>query len=181
MHVPALKSALTLGLVVAIGTIPAQAAFDRKQLLQDGEDYVVALHDSYLDASKRLKNSSYPSIPRFFHDRAIEIEQGGELFPAHVSDFPISDASMSARLEWAYEETYDVATSEAADMEPYLVANVQISYEQWLITMHYDAKDPDREQLARGFQRSLDALTETPGLVSANAPMSLTQIRVAAR
>lgn len=166
MHVSALKTVATFALMVALGTIPASAALDRKKLLQDGEDYVVALHDTYAEGAKRLKTSRYAQLPKFFSDRAVEIEQGGELFPAHPSDFPVSDAAMAGRLQWAYEETYDVATSEAADMQPYLVANVQLAYEQWLITMHYNIRDPDQEKLAKAFGKSLDALTDVRGVAS---------------
>ncbi|MFZ1988710.1 MAG: hypothetical protein WAW96_02965 [Alphaproteobacteria bacterium] len=173
MHVSAFKTAATFALVVALGTIPASAALDRKKLLQQGEDYVVALHDTYVAAAKRVKGSRYPDLPKFFGDRAVEIEQGGELFPAHPSDFPVGNAEMAGRLQWAYEETYDLATSEAADMQPYLVADVQIAYEQWLITMHFNVQDPDREKLARTFDKSLDALTDVRGVASLATHMTV--------
>ena len=166
MHVSALKTVVTLALMLALGTIPASAALDRRKLLQEGEDYVVALHDTYAEAAKRLKASRYPELPKFFRERVVEIEQGGELFPANPSDFPVSEAGMAGRLQWAYEETYDLATSEAADMQPYLVADVQVAYEQWLITMHINVKDPDREKLAKAFDKSLDALTDVRGVAS---------------
>lgn len=166
MHMSAQKTVAVFALMVALETIPASAALDRRKLLQEGEDYVVALHDTYLQAAKRLKNSHYPDLPKFFHDRAIEIEKGGELFPAHVSDFPIKDTDMAARLQWAYDETFELTTSEAADSQPYLVSDVQIAYEQWLITMHFNASDPDREKLADAFDKSLDALTDVHGVAS---------------
>jgi hypothetical protein len=49
-------------------------------------------------------------------------------------------------------------------MQPYLVSDVQIAYEQWLITMHFNAHDPDREKLAVAFDKSLDALTDVRGV-----------------
>ncbi|HXZ67628.1 MAG TPA: hypothetical protein VEH07_03475 [Alphaproteobacteria bacterium] len=173
MHLSALKTMATFALMVALGTIPASAALDRKKLLQEGEDYVVALHDTYVEAARRVKGSSYPDLPKFFRDRAVEIEQGGELFPAHPSDFPVSNTEMAGRLQWAYEETYDLATSEAADMQPYLVADVQVAYEQWLITMHFNVQDPDREKLARAFDKSLDALTDVRGVASLATHMTV--------
>ena len=174
MHVSAQKTMATFALMVALGTIPAFAALDRKKLHEEGEDYVVALHDTYAQAAKRLKNSRYPDLPKFFHDRATEIEQGGELFPAHPSDFPIQNAEMASRLKWAYDETYDLATSEAADMQPYLVSDVQIAYEEWLITMHFNVQDPDGEKLARAFDKSLDALTDVRGVASLERPAQAT-------
>ena len=164
MRFSAIKTVSAFALMVAMGTIPAAAELNRKQLLNNGEDYVVALHDTYFAAAKRLSKSPYPGLPKFFRDRVTEIENGGELFPAHPSDFLIKDKEMAGRLEWAYEETYDVATSEAADMQPYLVADVQVAYERWLITMHYNAQDSGGEKLAAAFDKSLDALTKGPGV-----------------
>ena len=177
MHVSAVKTMATFGLMVALGTIPASAALDRKKLLQQGEDYVVALHDTYSEAAKRLKGSRYSELPKFFRDRAVEIEQGGELFPAHPSDFPVSNTEMAGRLQWAYEETYDLTTSEAADMQPYLVADVQVAYEQWLITMHFNVQDPDREKLARAFDKSLDALTDVRGVASLSTHFTVASVQ----
>ena len=177
MHVSAFKTVSTFALIVALGTIPASAALDRKKLLQQGEDYVVALHDTYADAAKRLKSSRYKELPKFFADRAVEIEQGGELFPANPKDFPISNAEMAGRLQWAYEETYDLATSEAADMQPYLVADVQVAYEQWLITMHFNVQDPDREKLAHAFDKRLDALTDVRGVASLGTPQVVASVQ----
>ncbi len=166
MHLSAQKTVATFALMVALGTIPASAALDRKRLLQEGEDYVVALHDTYVEAAKRLKDSRYTELPKFFQGRADEIEQGAELFPTHPSAFPISDAQMAGRLNWAYDETFDLTTSEAADQQPYLVSDVQVAYEQWLITMHFNVHDPDREKLAKAFDKSLDALTDVRGVAS---------------
>ena len=133
----------------------------------------MALHDTYATAAKRLKGSRYPDIPKFFRDRATEIEQGGELFPAHPEEFPIRDAEMAGRLKWAYEETYDLTTSEAADMQPYLVADVQVAYEQWLITMHLNVNDPGREKLAESFDKSLGALTDVRGVANMATTITL--------
>jgi hypothetical protein len=179
MHVSALKTISTFALIVALGTIPASAALDRRKLLQEGEDYVVALHDTYVATAKHLKSSRYPKLPKFFRDRAVEIEQGGELFPANPKDFPVGEAGMAGRLQWAYEETYDLATSEAADMQPYLVADVQVAYEEWLITMHFNVKDPDGEKLAKAFDKSLDALTDVRGVASLTNSITVAMIEPA--
>ena len=162
MHLHPVRSSMFIIALVAAFSAPAMMAFDRKQLLDQGEVYVVALHDTYLSAAKELKGARHPEIPKYFKERAAAIEAGEDCFPAHPTEWPISDAKTKAQLEWAYEETFDVVTSEAGDVEPYLTANVQVAYEQWLITMSIDPKDPDGPQLAAAFDQRLNALTVSP-------------------
>jgi len=164
MHLHPVRSSLLIIGAIAALSVPSLAALNRQELLQQGEDYVIALHDTYLEAANALKGGRHPEIPRYFLARAKAIEAGDEIFPANPKEFPIADEKMSARLEWAYEETFDVVTSEAGDVEPYLTAHVQTAYEQWLITMHIDPKDQDAEKLATAFDKRLDALTASPAV-----------------
>ncbi|MFZ1991631.1 MAG: hypothetical protein WAW96_17895 [Alphaproteobacteria bacterium] len=134
--------------------------FDRNRLMSEGEVYAVALHDNYITEAKAPRVD--PDVARFFKMRAKEIENGAEIAPAKPSAFPIADQSMAARLEWAFEETSDTVESEAADVEPYLTANVEIAYEHWLIAMHDDPKAAGAESLAQSFDARLDDLTASP-------------------
>jgi hypothetical protein len=150
---------LTIGLVCALPAIAARS-YDAKQLVADGEIYVVALHDGYRDAARRVATNGDPHVTAFFLDRVVEIEHGGELFPAHPSIYPCTEELTARKLNEAYKQAYSVATSEAADIEPYLVANVQITYEEWLVTMNADGRSPRSANLQATFDRSLDALTD---------------------
>lgn len=160
LHLHPKGAMLVVGAIVCVAFAgPVWASFNRDQLRQQGEVYVVALHDAYAAAAKQDKADGHEEIARFFAEKVKAIENGAELFPVHPSAYPIADAKTEARLQWAYAETFDVAGSEAADMEPRLVAKVQINYERWLITMHQDPQDPDGPALEQAFEHSLDALT----------------------
>ncbi len=150
---------LMISLVFAEPVIAAQD-YDAKRLEADGEIYVVVLHDAYKRAARRVAADDEPQAAAFFRDRVIEIEHGGELFPAHPSIYPCTEEVTTRKLNEAYEQAFSVATSEAADIEPYLVANVQIAYEEWLVTMNADGNNPHSTKLQATFERSLDALTD---------------------
>lgn len=159
-------AALLLLMSIACAVNPANA-FDRQKLQADGEVYAVALHDTYVAEAKAPRVQS--DIARYFESRAKSIENGEEIAPANPRAFPIANSTVSARLEWAYEETADTVTSEAADVEPYLTANVEVAYERWLITMHDDPKATDAETLAAAFDKRLDDLTASPQISALQA------------
>ncbi len=153
--------ALSLLISLAVSANPAHA-FDRSKLRSDGEVYAVALHDSYLAAAKAPEIKS--DTARYFAARAKAIENGAETDPAQPAAFPVKDQVMRARLQWAYEETQDTVTSEAADEAPYTTADVAIAYERWLIAMHDDPAAANAEMLASNFEARLDDLTAPPRL-----------------
>jgi hypothetical protein len=142
-------------------------AFDRQKLKSDGEVYAVALHDSYIAASREPEIKR--DVAHYFKARAKAIENGAETLPANPAAFPVNDQSMRARLEWAYEEAQDTVTSEAADEAPYTTAHVEIAYERWLITMHDDPGAADAEKLANDFEARLDNLTASPNVSALGA------------
>ena len=151
------------GLMLFMGLATSASAtrpFDRHKLMSEGEVYPLALHDSYITEARTPRAD--PGVAHFFNARAKEIEDGAEITPAKPEAFPIADQSLSARLEWAFEETSDTVESEAADVEPYLTANVEIAYERWLITMHDNPKAREGESLAQAFEARLDDLTASP-------------------
>ena len=150
--------------------------FDRNKLTSEGEVYAVALHDSYIAEARAPRVN--PDVAHFFKTRAKAIEDGAEIAPAKPSAFPIADQSMAARLEWAFEEASDTVESEAADVEPYLTANVEIAYEHWLIAMHDNPKSDDGERLAQAFEMRLDDLTTSPKV---SALESARELEVASR
>jgi len=78
----------------------------------------------------------------------------------------------------AFEEASDTVESEAADVEPYLTANVEIAYEHWLIAMHDNPKSDDGERLAQAFEMRLDDLTTSPKV---SALESARELEVASR
>jgi hypothetical protein len=160
LHLHPKGAMLIVGAIICVALAgPVWASFNRDELRQQGEVYVVALHDAYAAAARKDKAEGRTETANFFEDKVKAIENGAELFPSHPTTFPIADAKVEARLQWAYAETFDVTTSEAADMEPGLVARVQINYERWLITMHLDPKDSDGPALQHAFEASLNALT----------------------
>ena len=154
----------------------ATRTFDRNRLMSEGEVYAVALHDSYVAEARGPHVDA--GVAHFFNGRAIEIENGSEISPAKPSAFPIADPSMAARLEWAFQETSDTVESEAADVEPYLTANVEIAYEHWLIAVHDDPKAADAEKLAQAFDERLNDLTASPKI---SALESARELDVASR
>ena len=150
--------------------------FDRQKMMSNGDVYAVALHDSYIAEAKTPHERA--NVVSYFKTRAHDIETGADLSPAKPSEFPIADSAMGARLEWAFEETSDAVGSEAADVEPYLTANVEIAYEHWLIAMHDNPKSDDGERLAQAFEMRLDDLTTSPKV---SALESARELEVASR
>ena len=165
-----LKSGLTVVIAALLFATSAQASgYDPARLRADGEVYVVALHDAYAAAAARAERQGERAVATYFRERVAEVESGGELFPMHPSAYPCADTAQSNALMKAYDETFALTTSEAADVEPLRVANVQVAYEEWLVAMNANSRDEGAEGFADTFELRLDELTD-PGPMSALMP-----------
>lgn len=120
------------GLLLA-GEGASAKAFDRDGLVQSGEVYLVEFHDRIAAQARHCERDRATSCASYFNHRLAEIEAGTELFVLPVAaDDEIPSMDDRAALTRAYDETYSLITSEAADMAPAQVAEIQVAYEGWV-------------------------------------------------
>jgi hypothetical protein len=107
-------------------------AIDIDALEERGEYFVIALYTAYQEKAGVLDRADRDEVAELLRGRAAAVEAGAELFPFHPMGFPTMDAEEDAALMAAYDETYALVGSEAANVAPNQIAAVQIAYETWL-------------------------------------------------
>jgi len=121
-------------------TAPA-AAINLETLQQQGELYVVALYTGYESEASYLERTGREDAAQFLRMKADGIEQGAELFPLHPMAFPAIDEAKEPALLDAYEVTFALVGSEAADVAPERIAAIQVAYETWLFVASEASND----------------------------------------
>jgi len=132
--------AMSAAFLTAVASVPAEA-LDVEALENRGEFYVAALYGEYQTEADVLARSGEAEAASFLRGRAAAIEAGAEVFPSHPMGFTSLSDDQERVLTSAYDETFALAGSEAADVAPKRIAQVQVTYETWLIqsATHGDA------------------------------------------
>lgn len=127
-----------IGLVAYAGQSDGAERFDRKARLASGEPFLVALHDGYRAAAALCGKAHDATCTNYFSERADAVgaadTNGADdaLMPLHFEILAERAAARDPALTGAYEETWSLSQSEAADRAPYLVSQVQVAFEGWL-------------------------------------------------
>jgi len=117
-------------------------ALDTEALRAKGEVYVAALYETYQSESAHFASEGLNAEAAFLRAKAESVAAGAELFPLHPMDFRISDASEATALMEAYDETFALVASEAADVAPERIAAVQVAFETWLFSAAENGDEP---------------------------------------
>ncbi|WP_422362728.1 hypothetical protein [Pyruvatibacter mobilis] len=149
---------LTIAGLVALGlglssTATGAEEFDRAGLLDDGAHFVVALHDAFETQARDCAAVEKTECTYYFDTRARDIRNGAEAYA-----LPLPQGASVDALPDEFHETYAVITSEAADAEPYLTAELQLSYEGWVMA-GLASDTGEAEAWHDRWERSLSALS----------------------
>ncbi len=143
---------------VTLMSLPA-FALDTDALRAQGEVYVAALYETYESEAAHFAAEGLNAEADFLQAKADGVAAGSELFPLHPMDFSIRDAAEAAALMEAYNETFALVGSEAADIAPERIAAVQVAFETWLFSAAERADAPIAMG-AHDFQLALDGFID---------------------
>lgn len=141
-------------LTAACLAVPArsESSFDRDALLDQGEVYLVALHDAM---RAELAECRTRSCTVFIKGRLRALENGAEVYTLPIAVEPETVAPMSPAVDAAYLETFSLIMSEAADREPEAVARVQVAYEAWVAAVVDESGKAATSQRAQDWREAM--------------------------
>ena len=123
-------AALVSAVSILAWTAPV-SALDLQSLEEQGELYVVALYSGYESEADFLDRAGREEAAAFLRSKANSVEGGAELFPLHPMVFAVDEENKPALMA-AYNETFALVGSEAADVAPERIVAIQVVYETWI-------------------------------------------------
>jgi hypothetical protein len=116
------------------------------------------LREALIDQAAECEAEDNVSCEAYFTARAEEIDSGEE---AYFLPIPGSVSNASDGLPDEFHETYALITSEAADVEPALVAEAQTAYEGWVMAANSQESSTSANWHAR-WDAAMAALNTDP-------------------